>query len=141
MADEMRQPKIRPDRSLSIVSGSRRAVAKLDALGFDPISELVKKYLDIDDEIEYQKKLRSGEIVELTYTGKPRAYRAEIHHALYDKLIKVSESLLRYKYGRVPETEIVENRSATPMIVNLTKKGEQYVLNDSSGESDDQERV
>lgn len=120
------------------MAGAKRSQLRLSHLGYDPIGELVEQYKTIQLEVEYQKKLRSGEIVELNpSTGKPRAYRAEIHHGLLDKLIKISEALLRYGYGRVPETSIVEEKKALPLVVNLTKKGDQYVINDTHTEIDE----
>lgn len=117
------------------MAGAKRSQLRLKHLGYDPIGELVEQYKTIQLEVEYQKKLRSGEIVELNpTTGKPRAYRAEIHHGLLDKLIKISEALLRYGYGRVPETTVVEEKKALPLVVNLTKKGDQYVINDNQPE-------
>jgi hypothetical protein len=121
------------------IAGAKRSQLRLSHLGYDPIGELVEQYKTIQLEVEYQKKLRSGEIVELNpSTGKPRAYRAEIHHGLLDKLIKISEALLRYGYGRVPETSIVEEKKALPLVVNLTKKGDQYVINDTQPEFDEE---
>ena len=123
-------------------AGAKRSQLRLKHLGFDPIGELVKQYRQLELELEYQEKLCSGEIVELSAaTGKPKAYRPEVHHAIYDKLIKVGEALLRYGYGRVPETSVVENKRPMPLVVNLTKKGETYVINDESmpdeGDNDD----
>ena len=136
------QPALRPGMSVgtnrsgtNYMAGAKRSQLRLKHLGFDPIGELVSQYKVIQEEIEYQKKLRSGEIVELNpSTGKSRAYRAEIHHGLLDKLTKIGEALLRYGYGRVPETSIVEEKKALPLVVNLTKKGDQYVINDTQPE-------
>ena len=116
MADEIKQPPIRGGRTPGIPqfqSGGHKSVLRLRQLQYDPIGELVEKYRKLEAELEYQEKLRSGEIVELNAQGKPRSYRAEIHHAIYDRLIAVSDKLMRYKYGRVPETIlVVELRSA-----------------------------
>jgi hypothetical protein len=133
MADEIEQPPIRGGRTPGIPqfqSGGHKSVVRLRQLQYDPIGELVEKYRKLEAELEYQEKLRSGEIVELNAQGKPRSYRAEIHHAIYDRLIAVSDKLMRYKYGRVPETVLIEEKKPLPLIVNLTKKGETYVVND-----------
>lgn len=133
MADEIEQPPIRGGRTPGIPqfqSGGHKSVVRLRQLQYDPIGELVEKYRKLEKELEYQEKLRSGEIVELNAQGKPRSYRAEIHHAIYDRLIAVSDKLMRYKYGRVPETVLIEEKKPLPLIVNLTKKGETYVVND-----------
>ena len=111
-------------------TGSKSSVTRLQQLYFDPIEELVKKYREIEEEIAYQQRMRAGTVIELTSTGKVRAYRAEIHHALYDKLIKVGESLVRYKYGRVPELQNEKDNAPPSFIVNLTSKGDQYIINE-----------
>jgi hypothetical protein len=116
---------------------SVRSIQRLEELDFDPIGELVASYRKLRKEIEYQEKLRTGELVELRSDGKPRAYRAEIHLGLYDKINAISKELLRYGYGRVPEVEQSNNGPARPLIVNLTKRGEQYVINDATTDDED----
>lgn len=136
--EKVEQPPIKGGRSVgfsNFKAGAKRSQARLAYLDFDPIGELVKQYRKLELEIEYQEKIRSKEIVELTSTGREKAYRPEVHHALYDKLNKIGEALLRYGYGRVPETTIVEEKRPLPLIVNLTKKGEQYVINQDDTES------
>lgn len=133
MADDIMQPPIKGGRTPGIPqyqAGGKRSVTRLKQLGFDPIGELVANYRKLQEEIIRQEKIRDGEIVELTATGKPRSYRAEVHHALYDKLNMIGDKLLRYGYGRVPETLLVEEKKPMPLIVNLTKKGEVYIAND-----------
>lgn len=134
---EESQPQLRghPDSRIvknSYQAGKPRSVRRLQTLAYDPIAELVSNYRRLEAELAYQEKLRTGEIVELTATGKPRSYRAEVHHALYDKLIAIGDKLLRYGYGRVPETTIVEEKKPMPLVVNLTKKGEVYTVNEDS---------
>lgn len=127
------QPRLKAGPALGVpkfFAGSARSIGRLKHLNFDPIKELVDKYRELETEIDRQKKIRAGEIVELTATGKPKSYRAEVHHALYDKQISIGEKLLRYAYGRVPETNVDENKTVMPLIVNLTKKGETYIAND-----------
>lgn len=127
----------RPKGIVQYHGGGPKSVRRMAAVGFDPIGELVKNYRKLEAEVERQEKIRDNLIVELSTTGKPKAYRAEVHHALYDRLISVGEKLLRYKYGRVPETAIVEEKKAMPLVVNLTRKGDQYVINDNSSESEE----
>ena len=132
MAD-IEQPKYPPGSPPGVPKlriGSKRSIAKLDNLRFDPIERLVRQYEELEYEVERQKLIRDGNIVEVTATGKPKAYRPEVHHALYDKMIKIGESLLRYKYGRVPETVNVQETRPMPISINLTKKGEVYQLGD-----------
>lgn len=112
------------------VAGSARSVGRLKILNFDPIGELVHKYRDLEKELERQKQIRNGEVVELTAAGKPKSHNPEIMLAIYDKQVNIAEKLLRYRYGRVPEVD--DGRVAPPaaLIVNLTKKGETYVVNE-----------
>jgi hypothetical protein len=112
--------------------GSQRSQQKLAELGFDPIEQLVDKYLKLEAELAYQEAIRDGSIVPLRADGKIRAYNPEVHMAIYDKLNAVSDKLMRYKYGRVPETAIVENREKPPLVINLSKEGEQYVINEDT---------
>jgi hypothetical protein len=93
---------------------------RLRKLRFDPIDSLIKQYQKLEWEVQYQEKMRTGEIVELNSQGKPRAYRAEVHHALYDKLIKIGSELLKYGYGKAPDENILETPPENPrLIVNL----------------------
>lgn len=133
MADDIKQPPIKGGRTPGIPqfqAGGHKSVLRLRQMQYDPIGELVENYRKLQYEIERQEKIRDGIIVELTATGKPKNYRAEVHHALYDKLIAIGDKLLRYGYGRVPETVLVEEKKPLPLIVNLTKKGDTYVVND-----------
>ena len=133
MADDIKQPPLRGGRPPGIPqfqAGGQKSVARLRQLQYDPIGELVANYRKLEAEVERQEKIRDGIIVELGSNGKPRAYRAEVHHAIYDKLIAIGDKLLRYGYGRVPETTIIEDRKPQPLIVNLTKKGDVYVANE-----------
>jgi hypothetical protein len=109
-------------------SGSKRSISRLDDLKFDPIRELVEKYRKLEGELEYQEKVRSNEIVPLTATGKIRWYNPETHMGIYDKLLNTGDKLLRYYYGRVPETIQIEEKQAMPLVVNLTKEGDVYTI-------------
>ena len=136
MADsDNTQPAWKPGNQLGIPkfhAGGNKSVNRLRQLQYDPIGELVAKYRMLEAEITRQEKIRDGVIVELTATGKPKSYRAEVHHALFDKLIAIGDKLLRYGYGRVPETVVVEEKKPLPLIVNLTKRGETYVVNEDT---------
>lgn len=120
-------------------AGSKKSQIRLKQLYFDPIEELVNQYRLLSAEVDRQEKIRNREIIELTTTGKERAYRAEIHHALFDKMTKIAGELLRYGYGRVPELNVTENRAPASLVVNLTKKGDQYVVNEPEPVTDDED--
>lgn len=111
-------------------AGSNRSVARLRNLNYDPIGELVKKYNELENELVRQRKIRSREIVELGASGKPRSFNPEIMMTVYDKQIQIAEKLLRYKYGRVPELDDGVKEKLPALIVNLTKDGETYVVNE-----------
>lgn len=125
--------------------GTQRSQRKLSDLNFDPIEQMVEKYRKLEAELAYQEAVREGTIVPLNSNGKPRTYNPEVHMAIYDKLVTVTDKLLRYKYGRVPETSVVETKEKPPLVINLTKEGEKYVINedtsvyleDQSGEFDE----
>ena len=108
---------------------SNLAKEKLKMLGFDPLTEMIMVYNKLDDEIKRQEDIRDGKVVEIGSTGKAKAYRPEVHHALFDKQILISEKLLRYAYGRVPEGDTDRKAMLAPLIVNLTKEGDTYVIN------------
>lgn len=110
---------------------------KLMQLRFDPMERLIQKYTELEIELKRQVKIRDGEIVELTSNGKPRAYRAEVHYSIFDKQVMIAEKLMRYAYGRVPEAINNEQTITQPLVINLTKEGEVYTLNDQSDISQD----
>ena len=112
------------------VGAAGRAARRLKNLEYDPIARLVHQYSVLQEELKYQENLRSGKIVELNATGKPRAFRAEILLSIHDKLITIAEKLLRYGYGRIPELNVLESRAPKPLMINLTREGETYVIND-----------
>jgi hypothetical protein len=115
-----------------------RSIQQLRKLNFDPMEKLVKVYGELESEVEKQHEIRSGNRVELTHTGRPRAYRPEVHHALYDKMINIGNNLLRYGYARLPETTVLEEVAPAPLTINLTKKDENgkevYTINSESSD-------
>lgn len=134
MSDDNKQPMIKGGRVRGISpyrSGTPRSVGRLKQLDYDPIGELVKKYNELEKEIQYQNQRRSGAIVELLPSGKPRPYSYEHHMALYDRQLRVGEVLLRYGYGRVPEIVEVKEHKIDPLIIKLSKEGDTYVINDN----------
>jgi hypothetical protein len=116
---------------------SPKSVRRLEMLNFDPITKLVERHSALTKELEYQEKRRKNEIVELTGSGKARAFMMDHLLMIHSQLFTIEKELLRYGYGRVPEQGMVENTRTAPLVINLTKKGEQYIVNDygpSSGE-------
>lgn len=110
-------------------AGHKKSVERLRNLMYDPIGELVCTHRRLELELLRQELIRDNEIQDLTPSGKHRAYSTMHHYALYDRIIKISESLLRYAYGRVPENAIMEEKRPAPLVVNLNKQGTVYVAN------------
>jgi hypothetical protein len=128
----MEQPKLSMRSALPVTRKSvvfKKSQARLAELQFDPIEELVLQYRAIEGEIRYQELIRSGQITELRQDGKPKAYNADRHLALYDRLANIADKLLRYGYGRVPELTNINDGPKPTFVVNLTRPGEQYVIN------------
>jgi hypothetical protein len=107
---------------IKFIRGQKRSIKRLEELGFDPIQEMVNTYDKLLGELEYQEGMRMGTVVEVRGDGKARAYRAEIHHALYDRLTNIAEKLVRYGYGRVPEGIVVDPSTIPPLRIELTDK-------------------
>ena len=85
--------------------------------------------------------MRDGTMVFLTDTGKALRYDPEIHMAVYNMLISVSEKLLRYGYGRVPELAAPPKPSLPPMLVKLTKDNAEFQISSGSAPDYDEDGV
>jgi hypothetical protein len=101
-------------------AGTGASKDRLIALQFDPIAELVISHRRLENEIERMEQWRDGGECPMTSDGKRRAYRPEVHHALYTQLSKISESLLRYGYGRVSEVAILQTQQISPLVITLS---------------------
>jgi len=113
------------------MGGSKRSTATLKHLGFDPIGKLVERYAEMEAEVFFWKGIRDRSIIQvLDASGKERRYDSDAHMAAEKMLMDIGDKLLRYGYGRVPETVNVNDNRAPPLIVNLTAKGEeQHFIN------------
>ena len=139
LSDYNEQKRTQPNGALSLSAhrkyqiGSDKAIHTLAQLQFDPIIKLVSQYEKIEKEIAYQEDIRSGKRVELSAsTGKPRAYRPEVHHSLYNQLSNIATQLLRYRYGRVSELNApTADNTKMPLLVTLTGKGTVYQIGDT----------
>jgi hypothetical protein len=127
----------RPAGSTSYNAGSTRAVVRLRNLNFDPIGKLVERYNALEKDVENYRKIRSGELVELLGNGKPRAFSYDVLLQMEQRLIDISEKLLRYGYGRVPEAGGIEAPKLPTLHISLTKPGETFVINQQSDEDFD----
>jgi len=109
--------------------GSVRSVNALNKLRFDPIEELVEQYRRLQKELEWHEQVRSCEIVPLTADGKTRNYSADAHMRVYERMQSIASELLRYGYGRVPESLDLNVNRPSKLVINLTKKGETFEIN------------
>jgi len=109
--------------------GSVRSVAALRKLRFDPIEELVNNYRRLRQELHWHEQVRSGHIVPLDGNGKVRNYSVDGHMRVYERLESIAKELLRYGYGRVPETLDLNFDRPQSLVINLTKKGEVFEIN------------
>lgn len=129
------QPAIKRGRQPGVPqfpAGGKRSVAILRELKFDPIRTLVSRYQELEKEVEYWKLIRSRKLIEIVDSkGKERYYDSDAHMAAEKMLLDIGDKLLRYGYGRVPETVNVNDNRPPPLIVNLTKDGDkQLFIND-----------
>ena len=108
-------------------SGSERSKDKLRTLRYDPIEKLVNEHNYYTELLTREEKVRDGLIVNLNpNTGKVLIWRPDFMMKLLELRQNVADKLLRYGYGRVPETNTLETQTIPPLIINTTKKGEVY---------------
>lgn len=119
-------------RHAAFQAGSQRAIARLESLKFDPIGELVDSYHKTCDEITIQEALRDGTLQELKADGKPKAFYMDNLLRLMEMKINIADKLLRYGYGRVPETVVEEKQAPPSFVFQLTPKGVPYKLPDTT---------
>jgi len=113
-------------------AGSKRSVAVLRELSFDPIKKLVERYQEMENEVAFWKAIRDRTLIQIINSeGKERYYDSDAHMQAEKMLIEIGDKLLRYGYGRVPETVNVNDTRLPTMIVNLTKEGDkQHFINE-----------
>lgn len=131
----MEQPKYSGGLKRSAQKAEGKALTnsqrRLATLGFDPMESLVDSYNKICAEIVYQEKRRSGELVELHANGKQKAFNLQILLGLYEQKIAIGDKLLRYGYGRVPETNNLEVSEKSMLTINLAG-GKKRVIGDGN---------
>ena len=127
-----RLPRGRPVGTPVYQGGGKRSQAVLKNLGFDPIGKLIERYEELSNEIAFWKGIRNGTVVQVINTeGKTRYYDSDAHMQAEKMLVDIGDKLLRYGYGRVPETLNVNDNRPPSLIVNLTREGEhQHFINE-----------
>lgn len=132
MTKYIEQPKLSAEGLPSekrFAAGSQRSVARLRSLKFDPIERLVVLYQGLEKEDQYHRNVRDNIIVPLNARGKPVAYNAKAHSDVLAQMAKIGADLLRYNYGRVPETLNINPNSAPPVVINLTSNKGELTIN------------
>jgi hypothetical protein len=107
---------------------------RLMELQYDPIEKLVLLEKKLQEELSIHEKIRDSSKVFLDPKGKPRNYNPQAHQMVLDKLLSVSDKLMRYMYARVPETLELKEESPRRLIVQLTGDNEEYVLEENTNE-------
>ena len=112
---------------------------RLGELGFDPMQRRVDTYRRLEAELAWWEAIRDKTIVDvigLKPNGDPktRAYSFDAHMRIFEQLDRAADGLMRYAYGRVPETQIVENKQRVPFTINLTNGSKKTVVPTSSEE-------
>ena len=118
------QPKLpagRPKGIPNYYAGGKRSQEVMKALGYDPIKELVETHKTLQKQLDFHEKVKQGIFVPLAASGRPIRYNANAHNECLAMLIKVGESLLRYKYGRVPEETSNADKEPGALVINLSK--------------------
>lgn len=100
---------------------------RLQELKFDPMQRVVDNYRKLEGELAWWEGIRDRTIVSLLASGKERSYSFDAHMRIYEQLNNVADRLMRYAYGRVPETQITENRGRVPFVINLSSGGSKRV--------------
>ena len=98
---------------------------RLQELNFDPMQQVVDTYKKLEAELAWWEGIRDGSVVDIIGIGpkgeeRTRKYSFDAHMRIFEQLLNVGDRLMRYAYGRVPETQITENRGRTPFVINLS---------------------
>jgi len=112
--------------------GGKRSIARLKALNFDPITKLVELYERLQQEEKYWSDIRDGRKVQILSDGKVLKYNTDAHSNATNLLVSISEKLLRYNYGRVPETAPEAPKTMQPLVINLGKPGDTFTINEQA---------
>jgi hypothetical protein len=112
--------------------GAVSSQKRLKQLGFDPIRKLVQQYNKLEKEIEYWELAREhSEVVELDKEGKEKKrkrYSYIAHMACYVQMEKIGSQLMRYMYGRVPETVNINENRTKSLVIEMSN-GDSKVVN------------
>jgi hypothetical protein len=101
----------------------QEAADRLRELNFNPVNELVNKFRELEEELDYLRKRRDGLVnVMNPNTGRIINVRNEDLLGVFKEQISISKELLRYKYSRVSEGITSLDEEVPPLIINLAQK-------------------
>ena len=100
---------------------SKSSVMKLAELGVDPIEMMVQTYHEVTEEMKDMLKLKTQPLV--LPNGDTRRFSAMAYAQLLTIHQKIAADLMRYGYGRVPETVKIEEKKLPGLTIQLTPKG------------------
>lgn len=112
--------------------GVPASVAKLEELGYDPITALVITARKLQTELEFHDGCRNG-LLTNPVNNRKRFYNADAHLRTFEQAIKIGTALLPYKYGTVKELPKGEDGPKRSLTIELTAEGEQFVLEENDG--------
>ena len=121
----------RPKGTAQFFDGGKRSIAVLKANNFDPIGKLIELYHKMVDEVKFWEDIRDGKKVVLDYYEKPLRYSADMHANAQNILMNISDKLLRYGYGRVPEGNIEGPVKPSTLVIKLNREGDEFVVGEN----------
>ena len=109
-----------------VESPSLKVLSKLE---FDPIANLVNLHKKLEKELELCERERTGSLIRILPSGREGRYSSRYHSEVYDKLIKINEGLLDFRYSRLPKVIEAEIPQARPAFtINLTQDGDVFEM-------------
>lgn len=88
------------------------SVQRMSQLSFDPITELVKSFHIVNEELMDTKFDKNGE--------KKEKYNHMHFAAILSERVNIAKELMRYRYPRVPETLQLEAKDIPGVTIQLT---------------------
>jgi hypothetical protein len=101
----------------------------------------VDTYRKLEGELAWWEGIRDGtiqDVMGLDSKGEVRLrkYSFDAHMRIFEQLDRAADGLMRYAYGRVPETQIVENKARVPFVINLSNGTKKVIAAAATEEQD-----
>ena len=100
---------------------AKTARQRLEALGFDPMAELVQTHRTLGREAEIQADVRDNKLVLLRPDGKARAYNQSAHLSALTEQARIGGTLAEYFYKKAHQ-EQASDRPVIPFSITLNTK-------------------